>query len=226
MSPRDKHRSEPVVSSWCNSLGKRIWDILLSFSVLVFALPLVAVLAVIVKLSFRGSVMLREQRSGRLGRRFYILQFRTTACDNTRHGPLLVRPSDVCTARLSHYMRKWRLDKLPQLLNVLWGDMSLVGPHPQSPKFWNQCSFNKQSSSVLTVRPGLTSESTLVFKAAETLVSSLPSEVDECMQAIMPLKLRIEASYLKQATFNTDLRIIFWTICELFKKHHTSEMWQ
>jgi len=129
-------------------------------------------------------------------------------------GPVLTRADDPRVTWTGRHLRKWKLDELPQLLNVLRGDMSFVGPRPQPTKLWKDPSIQEQASYVLSVRPGITSHATLNFRNEEELLAPLTSEEveDVYLKTIMPVKLEMELEYLRRASFRSDMDIIFETM--------------
>jgi len=132
-------------------------------------------------------------------------------------GPVLTRADDPRVTWIGRHLRKWKLDELPQLLNVFRGDMSFVGPRPQPTKLWNDTSIQEQASYVLSVRPGITSHATLNFRNEEELLGLLTStEVEDVyLKTIMPVKLKMELEYLRRATFRSDISIILKTILRI-----------
>lgn len=211
-----------VLSPWCNSVCKRGWDILGAILLLIPLLPLMLVLAVAVKLTSPGPVLFRQRRPGRNGREFSIVKFRTMI-DGRRHaGPVLTRATDPRVTWLGRFMRKWKVDEFPQLFNVLWGQMSFVGPRPQPTKLWQDPSIQDEAACVLSVRPGITSQATVNFRNEEELLAPLSAEqVEEVyMRVVMPLKLKMDLEYLESASFRSDLVVIFKT---LFRIVHFQE---
>jgi len=209
-----------VVSPWCNSAGKRACDILGSVLLLILFLPVMIFIALAVKLTSPGSIFYHQRRPGVNGREFSILKFRTMM-DGRRHaGPVLTRAEDPRVTSFGRHIRKWKLDELPQLFNVLRGDMSFVGPRPQPTKLWKEPSIQDQAAIVLSVRPGITSQATLNFRNEEELLAPLSSEELEevYVRSIMPLKLRMDVEYLRDASFGSDLNLILRTTLRIFNR--------
>jgi len=210
----------PVVSPWCHSPWKRAFDLTGSLLLLIVLSPLMVLLALAVKLTSPGPVFFRQRRPGKDGREFAILKFRTMLNSRERAGPLLTRAADPRVTSFGRFMRKWKLDELPQLLNVLRGEMSFVGPRPQPTSLWSRPSIAGDAAHVLSVCPGITSQATLNFRNEEELLAPLSFEEveDVYMQTLMPIKLRMELEYLERATFESDLRIILQTAVRVFKR--------
>jgi lipopolysaccharide/colanic/teichoic acid biosynthesis glycosyltransferase len=209
-----------TASPWCNSVWKRGCDIFGASLLLFFLLPLMAVVALAVKLTSRGPVLYRQRRPGKFSREFSILKFRTMRDSRRQTGPAITRPCDPRVTLFGRFMRKWKLDELPQLFNVLRGDMSFVGPRPLPTSHWQQPVVQENASSILSVRPGITSQATLKFRNEEELLASYSvEEVEEVyMKAFMPLKLNIELEYLRSASFTSDLGLVFKTMLRIFDR--------
>jgi lipopolysaccharide/colanic/teichoic acid biosynthesis glycosyltransferase len=217
-------RSLHAVSWWYNSAWKRACDILGAVLLLMLLLPLMIAVALAVKLTSPGSALYRQRRPGKNGHEFSILKFRTMKAGSCHVGPLLTQAADPRVTWFGRYIRKWKLDELPQLFNVLRGDMSFVGPRPQPTKLWNQPSIQEEAACVLSVRPGITSQATINFRNEEELLAPLSSEELEEIYttAIMPLKLKMDIDYLQNASFTSDLRIVCQTIFRIFNRQEES----
>lgn len=209
-----------VVSPWCHSVGKRACDLLGSVLLLMLFLPVMIFIALAVKITSPGPVLYRQRRPGMNGHEFSILKFRTMR-DARRHaGPVLTRAEDPRVTWFGRHIRKWKLDELPQLFNVLRGEMSFVGPRPQPTKLWKELSIQDQVAIVLSVRPGITSQATLNFRNEEELLAPLSSEELEevYISSIMPLKLQMDVEYLRDASFGSDLSLILRTIFRILNR--------
>jgi lipopolysaccharide/colanic/teichoic acid biosynthesis glycosyltransferase len=136
-----------------------------------------------------------------------------------RPGPVLTQASDPRVTWFGRYIRKWKLDELPQLFNVLEGNMSFVGPRPQPTKLWVDPALQEEALHVLSVRPGLTSHATLNFRNEEELLADVASHEleDVYLKTIMPLKLHMELEYLRDANFWSDLSIILKTVFRIVR---------
>src|SRR5258708_11028518 len=214
------------VSPWCNSLWKRAFDLLSAIFLLLLFLPLILAVALVARLTSRGPVFFHQQRPGKEGREFSIVKFRTMVDSRGDPGPMLTRAADPRVTWFGRHMRRWKLDELPQLWNVVAGDMSFVGPRPQPTRLWQQPAIQEAAACVLSVRPGITSQATLNFRHEEELLAPLSSEEveDVYMRAIMPLKLKMEMDYLESAGFFSDLRIILRTTLRVFKRREDKDL--
>jgi lipopolysaccharide/colanic/teichoic acid biosynthesis glycosyltransferase len=207
-------------SSWCNSGIKRAWDFFWSAFLLILLAPVLLATTVAVKLSSPGPVLFRQRRPGKGGREFTIYKFRTMVVNRQKAGPVLTKALDPRVTWLGRYLRKWKLDELPQLFNVLCGEMSFVGPRPQPTILWKEPSIKDDAALVLSVRPGITSTATLAFRNEEEVLAPIAYDrVEEVyLRTLMPLKLKMEVQYLGAASFRSDLKILMQTMGRIFRR--------
>ena len=186
-----------------NSPGKRMFDCAVAALALVILSPLMLLAAVAVKLSSRGPILFRQTRMGRYGQTFEILKFRSMQVSD--RGPAVTRMGDARLTPIGNFLRSTKLDELPQLVNVLRGDMSLVGPRPKLPH---------HQTYTLRVRPGVTGAASLAFRDEERFLHQVPEHaLDACqINLLMPLKRELDDKYLAQATFLSDLRLLWRTV--------------
>ena len=171
-----------------------------------FGLPMLAIAAWI-RLDSPGPVFFRQERVGRHGRRFRIHKFRTMAVDAERRGPQLTVGADARVTRAGRALRAHRLDELPQFLDVLAGDMSLVGPRPDVPRYVDRWPPELRER-VLAVRPGITDPASLQFRDEAALLARAADPEREYMDVILPRKLALAADYADRASLWTDLAVI------------------
>ena len=205
--------SHPSISAWCNSTGKRWMDVIGAIFLLALSLPFLFLVAVCVLISSRGPVLFVQERVGRHGRMFKILKFRTLR-HGSETGPSLTSTSDPRQTRVGRWLRDSKLDELPQLWNVLRGDMSLVGPRPHLPQLWDAGAHG--AAEVLSVRPGLTSAAALEgYREHELLETVEENESIELyyLAEILPEKIRRNLDYTATASFRTDLSLLTGTLC-------------
>jgi lipopolysaccharide/colanic/teichoic acid biosynthesis glycosyltransferase len=203
--PQDPTAYYAEPSGWSVSALKRALD----FTVAVFALllfwPLLILAAVLVRYKSPGPVIFRQKRVGRDGVLFTVFKFRTMAVDAQNDGPSLTKRGDPRVTRFGGFLRKYKLDELPQLINVLRGDMSLVGPRPKLPHL---------EVMHMPFRPGVTGAATLAFRCEEEMLQDIPDEELEtyyCMM-IKPLKAKIDWDYMSGASFTSDLALMWETV--------------
>ncbi|MBC7665706.1 MAG: sugar transferase [Caulobacter sp.] len=186
---------------------KRVFDILAALvGLVIFGLPMLVVAAWI-RLDSPGPVFFRQVRVGRHGKVFRIHKFRTMSVDAERRGPQLTVGADVRVTRAGRVLRANRLDELPQFLDVLAGDMSLVGPRPDVPRYVDQWPPALRDR-VLAVRPGITDPASLKFRDEATLLAQAADPEREYMDVILPRKLAQAADYADHASLWTDLAVI------------------
>ncbi|MEO6829311.1 MAG: sugar transferase [Acidobacteriaceae bacterium] len=205
---RDVHsQSAPAysVSPWCASASKRAFDLVCVIPALIVISPLLAIVAFAVWLTSPGPVIFRQQRAGRDRNLFTIYKFRTMVEDSELIGPGLTATGDPRITSIGHFLRRFKLDELPQLFNVLRGEMSLVGPRPKLPDLeWTS----------VPCRPGITGAATLLFRKEQHILREIPAGQisDFYAQYIAPTKVRTDAEYMKSATFQSDLHILRKTL--------------
>jgi len=189
------------LSPWSRSTAKRLFDCGCVFVTLPVLVPLMLGIAAAVRLTSRGPVLFLQERMGRHGKPFTILKFRTMIhVVNSAHRPITTLDNQRFTL-IGPFLRRWKLDELPQLINVLLGHMSLVGPRP---KMREHVVFD------LPCRPGITGMATNIFACEETILSRVPAKrLDAFYHAvILPAKRQLDAEYMSQATFFSDLQLI------------------
>lgn len=194
--------TSPSASAWSLSSSRRAVDLLVAMLVLaLLGLPMLAI-ALAVRLTSRGPAFFAQYRVGRKGRLFRIYKFRSMTIDAGKRGPGLTRDGDGRITPLGRWLRKLKLDELPQFYNVLRGDMSLVGPRPKLPRYLGIAN--------MPYRPGITGAATLAFRREEEILSRVhPSRMDDYYSRhIRPLKARMDVRYMCRATFWSDMRLI------------------
>jgi lipopolysaccharide/colanic/teichoic acid biosynthesis glycosyltransferase len=189
---------------------KRLVDLVLCVVALPVVLPVAAVVAVAVRLGGPGTILYRARRVGLNGAPIVVLKFRTMAPD--RAGPAVTSAVDPRITVVGRVLRATKLDELPQLLNVLRGDMSLVGPRPEDPRY--VALYDAEQRAVLTVRPGVTGLGSLAFRDEQGLIAAAaPADAETFyVQSILPEKLRIERRYVEDWSIRRDLTILVRTV--------------
>lgn len=189
---------------------KRLFDIVCSFFGLVFLSWLFVFVALWVGLSSKGGVFYRQRRVGRCNIDFTIYKFRSMRVNSDRQGLLTIGGRDGRITKAGVFIRKYKLDELPQLFNVLRGDMSFVGPRPEVRKYVEL--YTEEQKKVLTVRPGITSLSSIKYRNENEILSRSDNPEQYYIDVIMQDKLAIELDYLEQRSLLTDIKVIFQTI--------------
>jgi lipopolysaccharide/colanic/teichoic acid biosynthesis glycosyltransferase len=195
---------------------KRALDIIVSAVALVALSPVLLLILIMVKIDSPGPGFYLQDRVGLGGKVFKLFKFRTMRVDADRYTAITVGARDPRITRLGYYLRKFKLDELPQLINVLRGDMSLVGPRPELKKFVDL--YTPEQLKILTVRPGITDLASLKFRNENALLEGKPDPIRYYIEEIMPVKLDIGLKYIQQRSLALDLRIIVMTIFSIFRK--------
>lgn len=202
----------PTLSNWPDSRAKRLIDVIGAVLLLVPALPLMAIVAVAVKLTSPGPIVFKQLRCGMDGHRFRLLKFRSMHHGRSHNGPGLTSSRDTRVTLVGRVIRKWKLDELPQLFNVIRGDMSLVGPRPDLPEYLDALPAAQRK--VLQLKPGITSIATLRFRNEEDLLSTVPAEAltGYYIANVLPQKVNMELDYACQASLFSDLAVLLRTL--------------
>jgi lipopolysaccharide/colanic/teichoic acid biosynthesis glycosyltransferase len=189
---------------------KRAFDVLVSAAALIVLAPLLAAVAIAIKLGSRGPVLFRQVRIGRDGESFTMLKFRTMVAGADRIGPNVSATHDARVTRVGAVLRRSFLDEAPQLVNVLRGDMSLVGPRPETPEYVALLSEDERR--ILTVRPGMAGPSTLAYSVGEAAILAGVEDPDRHYRDhLLHLRVRADLGYLDRAGLRQDLRILAGT---------------
>jgi lipopolysaccharide/colanic/teichoic acid biosynthesis glycosyltransferase len=188
---------------------KRLFDIVFSFLGLVFLAPLWLLIVVLMMATSKGPIIYKQVRVGKNNKDFKIFKFRTMHVNADKLGLLSVGDRDPRITQIGYYLRKFKLDELPQLANVLRGDMSFVGPRPEVRKYVNF--YNQEQMQVFKVRPGITDLASIEFRNESELLSNQEDPDSYYINVIMPKKLQINLDYLKERTLIKDIGVIVKT---------------
>lgn len=191
---------------------KRTLDVAAAATGLLMAAPLLAVIAVLIRLDSRGPVFFRQVRAGRGFSRFEILKFRTMRLHAQEQGPLVTSAGDSRVTRIGGFLRRCKLDELPQLWNVFRGDMSLVGPRPEVPHYVEL--FRDDYAVILTVRPGITDLASLTFRNEEQILAATDDPEQHYTSHVLPAKIALNKDYVRRSSFGFDLEVMGKTIVE------------
>ena len=202
-------------------MAKRLFDITLSLLALVLLCPLLLAVALWVRLDSRGPVLFRQQRVGRGGQPFAILKFRTMQVNAEAAGLQITVGQDPRITRTGRWLRRSKLDELPQLLNVLRGEMSMVGPRPEVPRYVALYPAD-QRATVLSVRPGITDLASLAFRDESTLLARSADPERTYVEEILPIKLRHACDYVARRSLWLDLHILARTALVLLGLQDTA----
>lgn len=199
---------------------KRSFDILSSGLGLLLISPILLIVSLAIALSSKGGVFYKQSRVGLNGVNFNILKFRTMFTGSDKKGLLTVGDRDPRVTPIGYYLRKYKLDELPQLINVLMGDMSLVGPRPEVSKYVNL--YSKEDRVVLSIKPGITDYASIYFRNENEILNSSSNPEKKYIEEVMPMKLELNKKYIEEKGLLTDLKIIFMTLKSIFHKNEKS----
>lgn len=193
---------------------KRLFDIVLSGIGLAICLPFFIIIGALIKWNSNGPVFFRQERIGKNFRPFWIYKFRSMVQDAPQKGALISVEHDPRITRIGRMLRKTKIDELPQLINVLKGDMSLVGPRPEVPAYV-QC-FREDYEEILQVHPGITDLASLKYRDEAALLAKSLNPEQEYVEHILPDKIKLAKEYVKKSSFLFDLGLILRTPLRLF----------
>jgi len=196
--------------------SKRIFDLCASLTGLVLLSPLFLLIAIFIKRDSRGPVFFRQTRVGREGQPFRIHKFRTMATDTPAKGLQITVGADPRITRTGCWLRKYKLDELPQLIDVVRGKMSLVGPRPEVPEYVAHYPPDVKQV-VLSVRPGITDNASIEYRDENDILSKSDDPEREYIEKVMPVKLEYYRRYVEERSMTGDLAIILRTFGAIFR---------
>jgi lipopolysaccharide/colanic/teichoic acid biosynthesis glycosyltransferase len=196
--------------------AKRAFDFAMSLAGLLLVSPLLAVVAIVIKLESPGPAFFLQERVGHLGRTFHIIKFRTMRLSAPSEGPQITVGSDPRITRFGHLLRKSKLDELPQLFNVVKGEMSLVGPRPEVPAFMARYT-PEQRAVILSVRPGITDFAAIEFSDEAEILARAENPETAYVDEVMPRKFALYKRYVEEHSLWLDIRLIGRTVAKIVK---------
>lgn len=191
-------------------MGKRLFDIIFSLIGLILLSPIFLIIGILIKKEDGGPIFYRGVRVGRYGKLFRIYKFRTMVINADKIGGPSTADDDPRITKIGKKLRKYKLDELPQLINVLKGEMSIVGPRPEVQYYVDM--FTEEEKAILSVRPGITDWASLWNSDEGSILAGSPDPEKTYMEKIRPIKIKLQLKYVKENSFFTDLKIIFLTI--------------
>jgi len=189
---------------------KRFFDIVFSFFGLLILLPILLIIAIGIKLESKGAVFYRQTRVGRHNQNFKIFKFRTMFVGSDNKGLLTLGDNDNRVTKIGYYLRKYKLDELPQLINVLIGNMSFVGPRPEVRKYVDY--YSEDDLQIFKIKPGITDYASIAFRNEAELLKVATDPEKLYVEDIMPKKIALNKKYLKNNSLIADSKIIIKTI--------------
>ncbi len=202
-------------SFYCRA-GKRWFDAACALFGLIVLSPLLFLVALFVKLTSSGPAFFRQVRIGQFGRPFQIFKFRTMKHSPSDSGSLLTAEGDARVTPFGKWLRKSKVDELPQLLNVLWGDMSLVGPRPEVPRYVGE--YTDRQKKILVLKPGITGRTANIYVYEEQLFRGHADKETFYLTTILPAKLEIDIAYCESVSFTEDVKLIIQTFWKIFTR--------
>ena len=193
----------------------RLLDIVLSLLGLIFLLPIFVILAVWIKFDSQGSIFFRQIRVGKDGKDFRIYKFRTMIVNAEKMGIITIGERDPRITNSGYFLRKYKLDELPQLINVLKGEMSFVGPRPEVRKYVEM--YNQEQLKILTVKPGITDYASIEYINEDEILGKSSDPEKTYIEEIMPQKIKYNMKYINNKTVIEYFKIIFLTIIKIIK---------
>ncbi|MBC7495267.1 MAG: sugar transferase [Flavobacterium sp.] len=194
----------------------RLADLLASFIAAIILSPFFLIIAIVIKLNSKGPVFYRQVRVGKDGKDFRVYKFRSMFTDADKKGLLTVGGNDSRITSVGLFLRKYKLDELPQVFNVLKGEMSVVGPRPEVRKYVDL--YNDEQRKVLSVLPGITDYASIEFKNENELLAKATNPEQFYIDEIMPEKIKLNARYIDNKSIFQYIKIVFLTIIGIFKK--------
>lgn len=197
-------------------MAKRVFDLALALIGLVLLAPLLLLIAVAVKLDSRGPVFYTGERLGLGGRPFRMIKFRSMRPDADKVGPPAAGEDDARITRVGRFLRKTKLDELPQLINVLKGEMSLVGPRPEVAYFFDFYT-DEEKAAIWSVRPGMTDYASLYFHDEDKVLAGAPDPVQAYLDLCKDKKVALQMRYIRERSLWVDLKVIMATLATIIK---------
>jgi lipopolysaccharide/colanic/teichoic acid biosynthesis glycosyltransferase len=203
-----------VNRTFYDRIGKKWFDASFAVLGLLVISPILVLTAILIRLTSSGPVFFRQKRTGRLGKSFRIFKFRTMVWDEGKSGNRVTATDDPRITSLGRFLRRTKLDEIPQLLNVLRGEMSFVGPRPEVPEY--TATYNLWQKRILIALPGITGPAAIAFVNEEEILAVQPDKDAFYRASLLPAKLDLDVAYCENIRFLTDLALIFKTVALLF----------
>lgn len=211
------------ISGWNSSPVKRGLDVVLAIVGVLVTAPLLIGIAVLIKLDSAGPALYRQERVGRGFRRFKMVKFRTMVEGADRAGGALTLPGDPRVTRVGRALRRFKVDEVLQLLNVVAGHMSLVGPRPEVPAYVNR--FREDYEVILAVRPGMTDLASLKYRDEAVALAKGVDPETEYVKMVLPEKIRLAKAYIRRSSVVLDAVVVVFTVLALLGFRPPSRIW-
>lgn len=195
---------------------KRVFDIISCSLAVILLLPLEMVIAICIVCGSKGGVFYKQVRVGKGNKDFKLLKFRTMRPNADKQGLLITVGADNRITKIGHFLRKYKLDELPQFLNIIKGDMSVVGPRPEVRRYVDL--YNERQLRVLSVRPGLTDYASIEYISESELLAKSDNPERTYIEEVMPAKLELNLKYIEKQSIGVDIKLIFKTLKKIVGK--------
>lgn len=195
--------------------SKRIFDIVSSACAIFILAPVFLIIALLIRIDSRGPIIYRQKRVGKNNQDFYLNKFRTMVTDADKKGQLTVGMRDSRITRIGYFLRKYKLDEFPQLINVMNGEMSIVGPRPEVRKYVNL--YSEEQQTVLQALPGLTDPASLAYINENEILGKAENPEKIYIEEVMPAKLELNLQYIDRQNLKTDIDLIFQTLKKIIR---------
>lgn len=196
---------------------KRLFDIFLSSIVLIVFLPFGVIIALIILFSSRGGVFYIQERTGKDGKPFGLYKFRTMRKDSDKAGKLTVGMRDPRITGIGYFLRRYKLDEFPQFINVLIGEMSVVGPRPEVEEYTEM--YTQSQRDILKVKPGITDYASLQYYDENRLLGESKNPRETYINEIMPAKIELNRKYIENPSLKQDLKIVWLTFLKVLGRN-------
>jgi len=193
--------------------GKRLFDLILSIPSVIILSPVFLISAVLIKIETSGPISFNQERIGYDGRPFNLYKFRTMVKDASSIGPSVTPADDPRITRVGRLLRKFKVDEMLQIFNIVNGDMSVIGPRPELKKFVDE--FKDDYRKILKIKPGMTDYALIAFRNEEEILSKFDNVEEGYIKEVMPAKIKLYKKYLNEMSLGTDIKIFFKTILEI-----------
>jgi lipopolysaccharide/colanic/teichoic acid biosynthesis glycosyltransferase len=193
----------------------RFFDLLISFSVLLLLLPFFLVIGIIIIMDSRGGAFYRQWRVGKNGKEFELIKFRTMFAGAQKQGGLTIGARDSRITKSGLFLRRYKLDELPQLINVLAGNMSLVGPRPEIRKYVDH--YTPDQMTILSVKPGITDWASIEYISENEILGNAVDPEKEYIEVVLPAKIRLNRRYIENRGLREYFKIMFITAAKILR---------
>jgi lipopolysaccharide/colanic/teichoic acid biosynthesis glycosyltransferase len=193
--------------------GKRIFDLILSIPSIIILSPIFLLTAILIKIETPGPVVFINERIGRDGKPFRLYKFRTMVKDASRIGPAVTSAYDPRITGVGKLLRRFKVDEMLQIVNVVKGDMSVIGPRPEIKKYIDK--FKDDYREVLKIKPGMADYAVIAFRNEERILSKFDNIEEGYIKEVLPEKIRLYRKYMEEMSLATDVKIFFKTILEI-----------